>query len=141
MASKQDITHVHRELRTFTDEVVQSIMRHDDPVKYPPISDSLRTLAIENQVDLRDPKVCDNLLLQLEEVKHSSPTVHISFPADPSREVLQKLVKWFRKEVDPKIIYPNWASTNYCRRCSSKNSQQSCLILVYANISIKTEIS
>ena len=104
MASKQDITHVHRELRTFTDEVVQSIMRHDDPVKYPPISDSLRNLAMENQADLRDPKVCDNLLLQLEEVKHSSPTVHISFPADPSREVLQKLVKWFRKEVDPKIF-------------------------------------
>ncbi|MEI6237177.1 MAG: hypothetical protein WCP03_01070 [Candidatus Saccharibacteria bacterium] len=104
LSSKQDITHVHRELRKFNDSVMQSIMRHDDPVKYPPISDSLRALAIENQSDLRDPMACDKLLLQLEDLKHTAPTVHISFPADPSRDVLQKLVMWLRKEVNPKIF-------------------------------------
>jgi F0F1-type ATP synthase delta subunit len=104
LTSKQDVTHVHRELRKFTDSVMQSIMRHDDPVQYPPISDSLRALAINNQSDLRDPKACDKLLLQLEDLKHSAPTVHISFPADPSRDVLIKLVTWLRKEIDPRIF-------------------------------------
>jgi F0F1-type ATP synthase delta subunit len=104
LASKQDITRVHRELRAFADNVVQSIMRHDDPIKYPAISDSLRAVATENQVDLRDPKACDMLLLQLEDLRHNAPTVHISFPVDPSREVLQKLVTWLRSEIDQNIF-------------------------------------
>jgi F0F1-type ATP synthase delta subunit len=104
LASRQDITHVHRELRIFADMVDQSIMRHDDPIKYPPISDTLRSLAIDNQVDLRDPRACDKLLLQLEELKQGCPTVHISFPADPTRDVLQKLVVWFRKEINPQVF-------------------------------------
>jgi F0F1-type ATP synthase delta subunit len=104
LSSKQDITHVHRELRLFTDSVMQSIMRHDDPVKFPPISDSLRAVAVSNQIDLRDPKACDKLMLQLEDLKRNAPTVHISFPADPSRDVLQKLVIWLRKEVEPRIF-------------------------------------
>jgi F0F1-type ATP synthase delta subunit len=104
LTSKQDITHVHRELRLFTDSVMQSIMRHDDPIKFPPISDSLRAVAVSNQIDLRDPKACDKLMLQLEDLKRSAPTIHISFPADPSRDVLQKLVIWLRKEVEPKVF-------------------------------------
>lgn len=104
LASKQDITHVHRELRVFSDLVMQSIMRHDKTVKYPPISATLRALAIENQLDLRDEEVCKKLLATLEDLKHHAPAVHISFPTDPSPEVVQKLVVWLRKEVDPRIV-------------------------------------
>ena len=104
LASKQDVTHIHRELRIFTDKVDQSIMRHEDPIEYPPISNSLRELAVENQTDLRDPKACDNLMLRIEELKLNAPTVHISFPMEPSNEVLQKLIRWLRKEVSPDIF-------------------------------------
>lgn len=104
LASKQDVTYVHRELRAFSDLVMQSIMRHDNPIKYPPISATLRALAVENQIDLRSEDSCKQLLLYLENLKHNAPTVHISFPSDPSPEVVQKIVLWLRKEVHPSII-------------------------------------
>jgi predicted secreted Zn-dependent protease len=69
LASRQDITHVHRELRLFTDTIMQSIMRHDNPVKYPAISANLRALAVENQIDLRDQEACQKLLADLEKLK------------------------------------------------------------------------
>jgi len=104
LASRQDITHVHRELRVFLDMVMQSIMRHDNPVQYPGISTTLRALATENQIDLRDEAACQELLNRLEKLKNDAPTLHISFPIDPSPEVIQKLILWFRKEIDPRII-------------------------------------
>lgn len=104
LASKQDITHVHRELRVFSDLVMQSIMRHDSPVQYPAISSTLRAMATENQIDLRDEVACKHLLEQLEALQKNAPTLHISFPIDPSPEVVQKLIIWLRKELDPRIV-------------------------------------
>ena len=104
LASKQDLTHVHRELRVFSDLVMQSIMRHDKPIKYPPISATLRALAVENQLDLRDETVCKDLLEKLENLKENAPTIHISFPSDPPPEVVQRIVAWLRTEVDPRVV-------------------------------------
>lgn len=104
IASRQDITKVNRELRIFLDMVTQSVLRHDNPIQYPAISAYLRALATDNQIDLRDEKACQELLNKLEILKLKSPTVRISFPAEPDQVVLQKLVAWFRKEIDPKIV-------------------------------------
>ncbi len=104
LASKQDITHIHRELRMFTDLVMQSIMRHDNPVQYPPISATLRALATENQIDLRQEDACNQLLKDIEMLNKNAPTVHISFPIDPSPEVIRRLIIWLREEVDPRIV-------------------------------------
>ncbi|MFO0882396.1 MAG: hypothetical protein U0491_03015 [Candidatus Saccharimonadales bacterium] len=104
IASRQDITHVHRELRVFSDMVAQSIMRHESPIKYPAISSSLRALAVENQVDLRSEEACAALLAELEKFKKDAPSVHISFPADPPPEVVQRIIEWLRKEIDPRIV-------------------------------------
>lgn len=104
IASRQDITNVHRELRLFDDATMQSVMRHDNPVKYPPISAKLRGVVQQNQVDLRDDAARKKLLERLDVLKNMAPTIHISFPAEPSPEVLQKLVTWLRKEIDPRIV-------------------------------------
>jgi F0F1-type ATP synthase delta subunit len=104
IASRQDITHVHRELRLFDDAAMQSVMRHDNPVKFPPISSKLRGLVQQNQVDLREEAERKKLLATLDKLKNNAPTIHISFPAEPSPEVLQKLVTWLRKEIDPRIV-------------------------------------
>jgi F0F1-type ATP synthase delta subunit len=104
IASRQDITHVHRELRLFDDAAMQSVMRHDNPIKFPPISSKLRGLVQENQVDLRVEADRKKLLDTLDKLKNNAPTIHISFPVEPSPEVLQKLVSWLRKEIDPRIV-------------------------------------
>ncbi len=104
IASRQDITNVHRELRLFDDAAIQSVMRHDNPVKFPPISSKLRGLVQQNQVDLREETDRKKLLATLDVLKNNAPTIHISFPVEPSPEVLQKLVAWLRKEIDPRIV-------------------------------------
>lgn len=104
LASRQDLTHVHRELRVFLDMVTQSILRHDNPIQYPSISVTLRALATENQLDLRDEETCKRLLAELDKLKIDAPMLHISFPIDPSAEVIKRLITWLREEIDPRII-------------------------------------
>lgn len=104
MASRQDIIRVHREVQAFIDTANQSIMRHDNPVKYPGISEHLRAIALQNQIDMRDMKQCGSLLTQLDEVKEKAPSVHISFPTEPTSEVLQRIVVWFRSEIDSHVV-------------------------------------
>ena len=50
ITSQQDITRIHRELSIFNDAVTQSVLRHEDPVKYPTISNNLKTIASEHYV-------------------------------------------------------------------------------------------
>jgi F0F1-type ATP synthase delta subunit len=88
----------------FIDSVDQSVMRHDNPVKYPGISEQLRAIAVENQVDLKDIKKCEELLKKLDTLKDKAPSVHVSFPTEPTPEILQKLVNWFRAEIDKNIV-------------------------------------
>ncbi len=104
IASRRDVIRLHREVRSFIDATTQSIMRHDNPVKYPAISDQLRALAVVNQVDMRDPKRCEELLKKIEYVKANAPSVHISFPVEPTADILERLVVWFRQEINPLIV-------------------------------------
>jgi len=104
IASRKDIIRLHREIRSFIDVSTQSIMRHDNPVKYPAISDQLRALAVLNQIDMRDPKSCERLLQKIDTIKEHAPSVHISFPTEPSADILERLIVWFRKEIDPFIV-------------------------------------
>lgn len=104
VASRRDIIRLHREVRVFIDAVEQSVMRHDSPVKYPGISEQLRATAVENQVDLKDIKSCEKLLKNLDILKDKAPSVHISFPTEPTPDILQKLVNWFREEIDQHIV-------------------------------------
>jgi len=104
IASRRDVIRLHRELRSFIDVTTQSIMRHDNPIKYPAISDQLRDIAVLNQIDMRQPKNNQALLARVDAIKEHAPSVHISFPTEPTQEVLQRLVEWFRKEIDPHVV-------------------------------------
>lgn len=104
VASRQDVVLLHREVRMFLDAMNQSVMRHDSPIKYPAISTNLRAIATINQIDLRDAKKCEELIAKLEEVKDKAPSVHVSFPSEPSTAALERLIVWFRKEIDPKVV-------------------------------------
>jgi F0F1-type ATP synthase delta subunit len=104
ITSKQDITRVHRELRNYLDIITQSALRHDNPIKYPSISDNLRGIVIENKIDLKQEKECQRLLSELESIAKHAPVVHISFSNDPEPEMLYKLIQWFRDKINPNIF-------------------------------------
>ena len=46
IASRRDIIRVHREIRSFIDTTTQSIMRHDNPIKYPALTRKLIREAV-----------------------------------------------------------------------------------------------
>jgi F0F1-type ATP synthase delta subunit len=104
IATKSDLTQVHRELRIFLDLTMQSIMRHDSPVKMPAVSSQLRQLAADNQLSLANQQATKKLLAALETTKKQASVVHISFASEPTHQVLYKIVQWFRQEVDPNIV-------------------------------------
>lgn len=104
LATKQDLTRIHRELSVFIDLVMESVLRMDKPVKYPPISATLRAIASENQIDLREETASKKLLKDLEQLKKQAPVISISFPEDPAPEVVQKLISWFRQKIDNHIL-------------------------------------
>jgi F0F1-type ATP synthase delta subunit len=104
VASKQDVTSIHRELTVYIDQITQSTIRDNADAALPPVSEGLKSLAAENKIDLRSEKDCAILHALLEEVKQLAPSVHISFSVEPSPEILQKIVAWFREKIDPQII-------------------------------------
>jgi F0F1-type ATP synthase delta subunit len=104
LATKSDVVLAHRELSLFIEAVQESIMRHDNPVRYPSISAVLQALSITNQIDLRDEAQSRRLLAVLEQLKSQAPLLRVSFANEPDREALQKIVAWLRQKIDPRII-------------------------------------
>lgn len=104
LVTRQDLVKIHRELSNFSDAVNQSILRHEKPVKYPAISPELKSVAVTNQIDLGKDHARKVLLQQFQELMDASTTLHISFPSEPSGEVVAKLINWFRQEINPHIF-------------------------------------
>jgi hypothetical protein len=104
LVSRQDIVEVRRELGVFIDSTMQSVLRHDNPVKYPAISAELQAVTSVNQVDLRSEAQCRKLLTDLEQLSNRAPVINFSFADEPPPEVLQKIVAWLRKEVNPEVV-------------------------------------
>lgn len=104
LVSRQDLVKVHRELSSFVDTVNQSQLRHEKTIKYPEISEELKDLAVINQINLGNDASCKKLLAQLQELINSSSTLHVSFPSEPSKEVIDRLITWFREEINPHIF-------------------------------------
>lgn len=100
VCTKRDLMMLSRELASFSSHVYQSIMHHQKPIKYPPITDNLRQFIILNQINYKEPRKCNQAIKYLDELKKTSPTVHVSFAQNPSKEVVQRVTAWFRSEVD-----------------------------------------
>jgi F0F1-type ATP synthase delta subunit len=104
LISRQDVVQAHRELGGFIDSTMQSVMRHDNPIKYPAISAELQAVASVNQIDLRHEAECRKLLADLEQLSSQAPIIQFSFADEPPLEVLQKIVARLRKEINPQIV-------------------------------------
>lgn len=104
VSTKKDLMMLSRELSTFSNQVYQSIMHHEKPIKYPPISDNLRQFIVLNQVDFKNSRKCQQAITSLGEIKKYAPIVHISFAQNPPIDVIQKITAWFRSQVDPNCL-------------------------------------
>jgi F0F1-type ATP synthase delta subunit len=103
ISTKQDLLHVVRELQNFVDRQTQDSIRGKQ-AEFHDVSDMLQKLAETNGVDLQEADDCKNLLTSLEAIKKSHPSVHLSFASEPSKEVLKKIVLWFRKNTNANVL-------------------------------------
>ena len=103
LATKQDVALVHRELRDYIDYAVQLSIRKQQ-ADQTSISSNLNEVIVLNQVDINDSKSAQKLLVAFDELLKKSLIFHMSFAVNPNHETVEKLIKWFRKEISPKII-------------------------------------
>jgi F0F1-type ATP synthase delta subunit len=101
----KDVIEAKGELSLYIDKMIQSIMRHDKPVRYPELSIGLKALAALNQIDLHKEDESRQLLKKLEHLINKAPQVNVSFSDEPPEEALSKLMAWFRKEISPTILF------------------------------------
>lgn len=104
IATKQDILRIQREVRDYEDMVVQRNVRKMNVESPISISHGLKDLVQLNQINLNEKNVPKKLIKQLETSLKEVILFHMSFATAPNDEVNQKLVAWFRKEVNPKIL-------------------------------------
>ena len=101
-----DVLRIRRELETFYEYLHQAALRHDDPstIRLPKTSRELDGLVQANKLDLLHRDQYEQTMSQLDEIERSAPRVHVSFSADPSANFVERIVDWFRRNVDPATL-------------------------------------
>jgi hypothetical protein len=96
VADKQAVLTLLKELELFDEASRQAHLRSG--VKIPTPAEHILLFAELNDLDLRKTTDRATALEGLDSLLHEAPTVHVSFAADPPREVLEKMVDWLRRE-------------------------------------------
>jgi len=104
IATKQDVLRIQREIRDYEVAVVQNNIRKTTNESPLAVSAGLRDLVQLNQINLNEKNVPKKLIVQLDEALRKVILFHMSFATEPTDEVTQKLVAWFRKEINSKIL-------------------------------------
>ncbi len=102
LASYQDLLRVIRELEKVEDFYTQADLK--DSKEIPTFSQTLDLIIQENKVNLHFRKDRVALGDALIEIRDHGPKIHISFAIEPTAPVIQKIVAWFRKEIDPYVL-------------------------------------
>lgn len=105
VTKKSDLVHLYRDFSMYCNALDQHKIRQkngsENSLKIP---DNVKAFALENNVDINNLAKCKALLDMLNKYQNKVVAVHISFPAEASEEFLQKIVKWFRDNVDQKVV-------------------------------------
>lgn len=100
-----EVGRVERELSAVDEFALQSKVRTaGKQPALPKTSRMLEELAKANDCNLLVENDRDRLKKQIVNLRQQAPVVHLSFASEPSPTFLSKIVGWFRREVDPKII-------------------------------------
>ncbi len=105
VASPVDVGRLLRELEAIDETLTQlGIRQPGSEVKMPKTSllmDQLISLNKLNLLQVDDRKQLANFL---KTVRQQAPVLHISFSADPSIAVIEKLMVWLRREIHPLVL-------------------------------------
>ena len=99
-----EVRRLQHELDRLDEYLRQMALRKDTKFEMPRVSRMLDALASENHCDLLKGTERALLIAFLKHVTASSPTIHISFAADPSAAFTAKIVGWLRANVHPLVL-------------------------------------
>lgn len=105
LVSKHEVLKLQRELEGVQEALHQASLRSkDQKATLPATSSQLQEFAEINEANLMQADDNKMLLSFLVDLQKTAPVVHISFAADPSPQVLSKIVGWFRRESGLPVI-------------------------------------
>jgi F0F1-type ATP synthase delta subunit len=102
LVSRSDAARTSRQLEALTEALDQAKMRQQDANLQ--VSPLLQELAELNKLDLNQTNDRQQLADLLRNLSKNGQSIHISFAAQPSNQVTDKLVDWFRQQVDPLLL-------------------------------------
>lgn len=105
IVSKADVMRLTKELEGLNEELHQAGVRRGGATNtVPKATTMLEEVAAETNTNLLQADERDKLLAMLRDLSSQAPVVHISFAVTPSPSFLQKIVSWFRREVNPNTL-------------------------------------
>jgi hypothetical protein len=100
-----DIELVLNEINDLKEYLLQmKIKSPDTEIKLPHTSKSLNNLLELNNLDLTNINQVDWLKKSIETLIIKAPIVHIGFSVEPNLLLLEKLVDWFRHNIDSSLL-------------------------------------
>lgn len=100
--SQVDVARLVREVKGFDEFFVQAKVRQPNPaLQVPKPSRLLEKIAVSNNYNLLNEQDCHKLAAQLDQIIGRAPLIHISFAAEPSPNVLESILSWFRSNIHP----------------------------------------
>src|SRR5688572_20789527 len=103
--SHTDINRVLRELGALDDFFVGAVARRAGTTLAPPrITYQLQQVANDNKFNLLNEPERADLRVKLQQVLKSSPSLHISFAAEPSPRIVDAILGWLRNNIHPQTL-------------------------------------
>ncbi len=100
-----DVGRLQRELEALDGFLAQAAARGSGKsVTMPKTTKSFDEFVKQNELQLHEEADRTKLNEFLESVRASAPVIHVSFSAEPSAAFLQKMISWFRTEIDPLVL-------------------------------------
>ena len=102
MVGRPDVMRIIRELEELDNQLTQNRIKGvTAKINYSP---SLSAIAADNKLDMSKAKVREDLKEHLVDIRDRAPEIHVSFAVEPPSEVVAKILLWFRREIDTRLL-------------------------------------
>ncbi|HET8709163.1 MAG TPA: hypothetical protein VFL85_02680 [Candidatus Saccharimonadales bacterium] len=120
VTGKRDMARLVREVTALEDYLHQASLRGSgaqNAAKLPKTSRLLDEIVTANGLNLLDADARTKLLNSLKLIQQKAPLVHMSFSVDPSAAFMQKMVAWWRDNIDPYVLVEVGLQPNIAAGC------------------------
>ena len=119
-----EISRLQREITSLEDYFIQAQASKGEGLAPPRLSRMLDELASTNKVNLLDRKARNDTRTGLAKLSETSPTIHLSFAADPPPKALERILIWLRENIHPNLLVRVGLQPNIAAGCVLRTANQ-----------------